>query len=88
MRTFVALCAIAVLATTAPAFARGGHHGGYSSNSSPGVHTVHSYVRANGTFVHSYHATNPNSTRNDNFSTKGNINPYTGKAGTKPPDAK
>jgi len=29
------------------------------------------------------HATNPNNTKADNYSTKGNVNPYTGKAGTK-----
>lgn len=30
--------------------------------------------------------TNPNNTRNDNFSTHGNFNPYTGTEGTKPRD--
>jgi hypothetical protein len=29
------------------------------------------------------HATNPNNTKADNYSTKGNVNPYTGKPGTK-----
>ena len=31
-----------------------------------------------------YYRTRPNETVNDNYSTKGNVNPYTGKAGTKP----
>jgi hypothetical protein len=47
---------------------------------------VHSYTRRDGTYVHSYHATNPNDTRNDNYSTRGNTNPYTGMPGTKPRD--
>lgn len=49
-------------------------------------HSVNSYYKKNGTFVSSYHATNPNSTKNDNYSTQGNINPYTGAIGTKPAD--
>lgn len=49
-------------------------------------HAVASYYKKNGTFVASYHAKNPNETRNDNYSARGNINPYTGVAGTKPRD--
>jgi hypothetical protein len=73
----------------------GGHsssHSGYSSHSShsaSGVgadHTVHGYTRKDGAYVAPHHATNPNSTRNDNYSTQGNVNPYTGQAGTRPRD--
>ncbi|MCE3238978.1 MAG: hypothetical protein K0R24_1959 [Gammaproteobacteria bacterium] len=39
------------------------------------------YVRKNGTYVAPYVSTSPNSSRYDNYSTKGNINPYTGKSG-------
>ena len=46
-------------------------------------HSVSGHVRSNGTYVAPSHATNPNSTKSDNYSTKGNINPYTGKEGTK-----
>jgi hypothetical protein len=80
----------AVLAVAPGAvFARGGGHGAsqYSSghvNSSS--HVVHGYTRRDGAVVHSYHATNPNGTRNDNYSTRGNVNPYTGKAGAKARD--
>lgn len=46
--------------------------------------SVHSYVkRSSGTYVSSYHRTSPNKTKYDNYSTKGNYNPYTGKYGTK-----
>lgn len=47
---------------------------------------VGGYVRKNGTYVAPHFRTNPNYTRNDNWSTRGNINPYTGKRGTKSPD--
>lgn len=52
------------------------------SRSSSDVH-VRSYTRKSGTRVQSYHRTAPNSTQRDNFSAKGNTNPYTGQAGTK-----
>jgi hypothetical protein len=66
------------------AFARGGGHGG--SLSSGGSHRVSGYVTKNGTYVAPHMQTNPNSTRGDNWSTKGNTNPYTGQPGTKPLD--
>jgi len=44
---------------------------------------VRGYFRRNGTYVAPYVRTSPNSTKDDNWSTKGNVNPYTGKAGTK-----
>jgi hypothetical protein len=62
------------------AFARGGG-GGHGS----GSHSTSGYYRGNGTYVQGYHATNPNSTKLDNYSTKGNVNPWTGKPGTKSP---
>jgi len=43
---------------------------------------VHGYYRSNGTYVEGYHRTLPNNTTSDNWSTKGNVNPYTGKEGT------
>lgn len=45
---------------------------------------VSGYTKSNGTYVQGYYRTTPNSTRNDNYSTVGNTNPYTGAAGTKP----
>ena len=42
-----------------------------------------SYTRSNGTHVQGYYHTTPNNTVRDNYSTKGNYNPYTGKHGTK-----
>lgn len=95
-KTLILVTAISAALAWAPAFALGsggGHSsGGHSSGShsssrhpggSPGVHTIRGYTQKNGTYVSPYHATNPNRTQPDNFSSKGNVNPYTGKAGTK-----
>ncbi len=44
---------------------------------------VNGYYKSNGTYVDSYMKSSPNNTKSDNFSTYGNVNPYTGQAGTK-----
>ena len=46
---------------------------------------VNGYTRNDGTYVQPHYQTNPNSTKLDNYSTQGNVNPYTGKAGTVDP---
>lgn len=43
---------------------------------------VDGYVRKDGTYVPPHYRTDPNSTRTDNWSSQGNVNPYTGKPGT------
>jgi hypothetical protein len=43
--------------------------------------TVRGYFRSNGTYVQSYHRSSPNGTVIDNWSFKGNVNPYTGQTG-------
>ncbi len=48
--------------------------------------SVCGYYRSNGTYVQPHQRTYPNATRNDNYSTIGNINPHTGRAGTQPRD--
>jgi hypothetical protein len=45
---------------------------------------VSGYTKSNGAYVQGHYRTSPNSTRNDNYSTVGNTNPYTGSYGTKP----
>ena len=55
-----------------------------SSYSQP-VH-VGGYVKSDGTYVQPYYRTSPDETRSNNYSTSGNINPYTGEAGTRSPD--
>ena len=46
---------------------------------------VRGYVKRDGTYVMPSHRTSPNDTKFDNWSSKPNVNPYTGKAGTKDP---
>jgi len=64
----------------------GGHSGSHASRSSTGTHTVRGYTRKNGTYVAPHRQTNPNKSKKDNWLSKGNVNPDTGKAGTKDPD--
>lgn len=47
---------------------------------------VDGYTRSNGTYVQPHERTTRDETRNDNWSTRGNVNPNTGTAGTKPRD--
>lgn len=51
--------------------------------SSVSAEYVRGYTKSDGTYVKGYHRSSANHTKRDNYSTKGNINPYTGKAGTK-----
>ena len=46
---------------------------------------VNGYTRSNGTYVQPHYQTDPNNSRFDNYSSKGNVNPYTGQAGTVDP---
>lgn len=43
---------------------------------------VNGYYRHDGTYVPPHHQTAPNGNPYDNYSTRGNVNPYTGQAGT------
>jgi hypothetical protein len=43
------------------------------------------YMRKDGVYVQPSYQSAPNNTRLDNYSTQGNINPYTGQAGTRDP---
>jgi hypothetical protein len=47
---------------------------------------VHGYTRSNGTYVQPHERTAPDHTNLNNYSTQGNVNPYTGTAGTKKPE--
>ncbi|NRD78467.1 hypothetical protein HPT25_13955 [Bacillus sp. BRMEA1] len=44
---------------------------------------VHGYYRKDGTYVRPHYRSDPDGNFNNNWSTKGNINPYTGEEGTK-----
>lgn len=46
---------------------------------------VPGYTKADGTYVQGHYKSSPNDTKLDNFGTKANTNPYTGKTGTVDP---
>lgn len=62
----------------------GGYRGG--GHSSGGHVGVRPHTRRDGTYVQPHHRTAPNSTQRDNFGSKPNVNPYTGKPGTREPE--
>jgi hypothetical protein len=53
------------------------------SATAAGSHSIRGHVTKKGTYVAPSHATNSNKTKRDNYSHKGNVNPYTGKKGMK-----
>lgn len=46
---------------------------------------VNGYYRKDGTYVQPHYRSAPNNTTLDNYSTRGNVNPYTGQVGTRDP---
>jgi hypothetical protein len=46
---------------------------------------VRAHIKKNGKLVNGHVRTAPNNTQRDNYSSKGNVNPMTGKRGTKTP---
>lgn len=63
----------------------GGSHGSSSSSSRSSGGTVHvrGYYRKDGTYVAPHERSAPDGDFDNNWSTKGNVNPYTGKEGTR-----
>lgn len=89
MRRFLVSGLVLILAF--PAFARGrgggshrsgGSHSSSTSRSRGDVY-VHGHTTKTGKQVKPHHRSAPDGTRQNNYSTKGNVNPYTGKAGTR-----
>ncbi len=87
------LIATALVFVASQCFARG--KGGYGttrkSSYTPKSYTprpapvrVKGYMKKSGTYVEPSYKTSPNKTKKDNYGTKGNYNPYTGKEGTNP----
>lgn len=48
---------------------------------------VQGYTRRDGTYVQPHYRSSPNGSTLDNYSTRGNVNPYTGQVGTRDPSA-
>lgn len=61
-----------------------GYSSSHSSFRSSSVH-VRGYTQKNGTYVAPHFRSAPDHSKLNNWSTKGNVNPYTGKEGTKNP---
>jgi len=74
-----------LLSSVASARGSGGGHSSHSSSSHSTHVPVKSYKTHRGTQVDPHERTAPNNTKRDNWSTQGNVNPHTGKAGTKSP---
>lgn len=58
-------------------------HAKGSTGQAGGSHSVRGHVKKDGTYIQPHRATNPNNTQRDNWSSKPNVNPYTGKQGSK-----
>jgi hypothetical protein len=88
---FVTLMTSDVWARGRRGFRSGGHSSkiGTGTGSNPSSHSVHGYFRKDGRYVAPHHQSNPDTNFNNNWSTKPNINPYTGQTGTRitPPGA-
>ena len=54
-----------------------------ASGGNGGSHSVRGHIKKDGTYVQPHRATNPNNTQRDNWTSKPNVNPYTGKQGSK-----
>lgn len=72
-KLLVSLICSAVITFSIPCF----------SQVNPSHHTVKAYTKKDGTVVQKHEQTNSNKTKTDNYSHKGNTNPYTGKRGSK-----
>jgi hypothetical protein len=56
---------------------------GFGTGSNSSSHSVQGHYNSNGTYTQPHMRTNPNNTQMDNFGTRGNYNPYTGRSGTR-----
>jgi hypothetical protein len=74
MKQIILAAALALVATAA-----------HAQGTNPNSHPVQGYTTTGGTSVQPHQQTNPNGTQRDNYSATGNVNPYTGAVGTRPP---
>ncbi len=56
------------------------------TQTNPNIKYQEGYQRSNGTYIQGHYKTESNTTNLDNFSTQGNINPYTLQSGTRAQD--
>lgn len=62
------------------------YSGASSYSTSTSVRYQSGYTRSDGTYVQGHYKTSSNGSNHDNYSTKGNVNAYTGSAGTRARD--
>lgn len=73
MKKWILVAALVGLSTAAQA------QYGYGTGSNSRSYGNSGYQTQRGTYVQPYRATSPNNTDLDNYSTRGNVNPYTGR---------
>lgn len=81
----IAAAALVLLASNV-AEARARRGSSQSGSRSSGSVSVRGHTTKRGAFVPAHTRTAPNKTKNDNWGTRGNVNPRTGKGGTQPRD--
>ena len=87
MNTNLATVALAIALATSLMFPISANAKGSSkSGASGGSHSVRGYTKKDGTYVVPHRQTNPDGSKRNNYSSKGNVNLHTGKEGTKDPD--
>ncbi len=84
MKHFATVALLLALASTGWARGRASSH----SSSSPGKVHVAAHTTKKGVYVPAHDRTAADHTKANNWSTKGNVNPETGKAGTVDPNKK
>lgn len=87
MKAFIvaAILAASTTAALAQSYGSSRSYGGYGTGSNPNSHYVAPHFNSSGSYTQGHQRTNPNSTQMDNYSTRGNQNPYTGQYGTRSP---
>lgn len=81
----ILFCAAVLAVSTIPAAAQYRSYGGYGTGSNPNSHYVQPHFNSNGSYTSGHYQTNSNNTTLDNYGTRGNYNPYTGRTGTRSP---
>lgn len=85
MNKLILVLALAVGVVAGPADARKPRKASSSSSTSSSEVQVRGHVRKDGVYVPPHTRTKANSTETDNWSSQPNVNPHTGKKGTKKP---
>ncbi len=85
MKRFCLFFLVATLLASVPSISIAKNGSYYSPGTGSKISStyVHGYVKKNGTYVSSYRRSTSDGNFKNNWTTKGNVNPYTGKRGTR-----